>query len=294
MLSNRRCVSVFFPAVLAVTASLPLQSQDVAPTFLHRRIDEVQPRLLDVTTANCRYKPLFGLGDAQADAVRGIARFGEIIVDPGGASAKVLYPAEEQIYFVLEGSGTLHYDSTKQSIRADDFMYLPPGIEHGVSNPGDKPLRVLVMGYNIPPGTKLQIPSQLLIANTSDVKKQVVGNHPGSTLYQLLVGDTNSKRDVIAAGHVVTSLFIMTITPGGTNTPHSHPSDEEIYLILEGRGEMVAGGGMDGIEGRHPVAPGDAYFVRPFTTVGYYADKSPAGLSRVLAVRSRYPHTAGR
>ena len=79
-------------------------------------------------------------------------------------------------------------------------------------------------------------------------------------------------------------------TPGGTNHPHHHPTEEEVYLLLEGSGEMVAGGGVDGVEGRRPATPGDAFFYRLNATVGFYADPSPnAGKARILAVRSRYP-----
>ena len=66
------------------------------------------------------------------------------------------------------------------------------------------------------------------------------------------MGDKKSTRDKIAAGEVLTSLFIMEFAPGGTNFPHHHETEEEIYLVLDGSGDMVAGGGMDGVEGRHP------------------------------------------
>ncbi len=102
------------------------------------------------------------------------------------------------------------------------------------------------------------------------------------------MGGVRSKRDVIAAGHVLTSLFLMDIKPGGTNDPHHHPSEEEIYFILDGKGEMVAGGGLDGLQGRHSVIAGDAFFIRLNATVGFYADSNPSsGNARVLAVRSR-------
>jgi hypothetical protein len=73
-----------------------------------------------------------------------------------------------------------------------------------------------------------------------------------------MIGDTRSTRDKIAAAHVLTSLFIMEITPDGTNQPHHHDREEEIYLLLEGTGDMVAGGGVNGVEGRYPATPGDA------------------------------------
>jgi mannose-6-phosphate isomerase-like protein (cupin superfamily) len=101
------------------------------------------------------------------------------------------------------------------------------------------------------------------------------------------MGDADSKRDRLAAGRVLTSLFVMEIAPGGTNFPHHHEREEEIYLVLSGHGDMVAGGGMDGLEGRHTAKTGDAYFFRLNCTVGYYS--APNVKSRILAVRSWYP-----
>jgi mannose-6-phosphate isomerase-like protein (cupin superfamily) len=151
-------------------------------------------------------------------------------------------------------------------------------------------LRIIAMGFKIPAGVSVTRPAKLDIANIDEVKKQVVGNHPPSTLYQLMMGDTKSTRDRIAAAHVLTSLFIMEFTPGGTNFPHHHDREEEIYLVLDGHGEMVAGSGMDGVEGRFPAKAGDAYFFRLNATVGFYArQKEGEPKSRVLAVRSLYP-----
>jgi len=82
----------------------------------------------------------------------------------------------------------------------------------------------------------------------------------------------------------------MEFAPGGTNFPHNHEREEEIYLLLSGTGDMVAGGGMDGLEGRHPARPGDAYFFRLNCTVGFYASTQPGSeTARILAVRSLFP-----
>ena len=86
------------------------------------------------------------------------------------------------------------------------------------------------------------------------------------------------------------SLFIMDFAPGGTNIPHHHEMEEEIYYVLRGKGEMVAGGGADGNEGRYPAKEGDAYFIRLNTTVGFYSgsrEGEPHDL--ILAVRSTLP-----
>jgi mannose-6-phosphate isomerase-like protein (cupin superfamily) len=217
-----------------------------------------------------------------------MARFGEMTVEPDGKSSLVTYPTEEQIYVVLEGGGILYYNDQEHPFRTHDFLYLPPGVKHGVSNPAASPCRLIVMGFRLPNDFTVSQPAGLLKANIEDVKKQVIANHPPSTRYQLLLGSRSSTRDNIAAGHIVTSLFVIEFSPGGTNLPHHHEQEEEIYLLLEGEGEMVAGGGTTGIEGRHPARAGDAYFFRLNCTVGFY-NGPQSGKARILAVRSLFP-----
>jgi mannose-6-phosphate isomerase-like protein (cupin superfamily) len=283
-------VSLGAGACLLTTFCLLGAEREVDPTFLHRFIPAVAERPSDVTTASCHYKPVFGAGDSHSRSLRGIARFGEIIVEPRGQSETVTYPSEEQVYVVLEGRGVLDYGGEKVPIRKNDFLYLPPAIAHGVSNSSDQPCRLIVMGFKIPRSMTVSPPPKLLLANIDDVKKQTVGGHPASTLYQLLMGDTKSTRDKLAAAHVLTSLFVMSIEPGGTNFPHHHERQEEIYLVLDGQGDMVAGGGMDGVEGRHPANAGDAYFFRLNCTVGFYAsNEAGAKTAHILALRSWFP-----
>jgi mannose-6-phosphate isomerase-like protein (cupin superfamily) len=257
----------------------------VDPTFLHRYIPEVQAKPSDLSTATCAYKPIFGAGDPAANILKGVRRFGQITVQPGGSCKPTNYAEEEQIFVITEGAGALQYGSEKAAVKKDDFLYLPAGIQHGVSNGGSSPLRLFAMGFKVSAGTPP--PSKLQIANINEIKPQTVGGHPDSVVYQLMMGDTTSKRDRLASAHLVTSLFLMTFQPGGTNFPHHHDNEEEIYVLLDGTGEMVAGSGMDGVEGRFPAKPGDAYFFRLNATVGFY--NSRKGPAHILAVRSTYP-----
>ena len=87
----------------------------------------------------------------------------------------------------------------------------------------------------------------------------------------------------------MTSFFWMKFAPGGTNFPHHHETAEEIYLVLEGQGEMAAGSGVDGVEGRYPAKAGDAYYFRPNCTVGFYNQNKPGAYAYILAVRSQIP-----
>src|SRR5439155_5015973 len=133
--------------------------------------------------------------------------------------------------------------SEKVPVRANDFFYLPPKLPHALACTSAGPCRVMIMGFKVPAGARVEPPKKLDVANIADVKLQTVGNHPDSVQYRLLMGDTSSKRDRIALAHVMTSLYVMEFAPGGTNFPHHHDTEEEIYMVLSGKGEMVAGGG---------------------------------------------------
>jgi mannose-6-phosphate isomerase-like protein (cupin superfamily) len=257
----------------------------VDPSFLRRHIPDVKPATTEMTTETCEYQPLFGAGDTEPGIVRGVARFGVLTVKPGGACNEVRYASDEQVYVVTAGGGTLRQGAESATMTKEDFLYVPPGTAHRFANSGTTPLRLFVMGFKVPAGAAG--PDGVSIANLGELKKQTVGGHPDSVLYQLMIGDVKSKRDRIAAGRVLTSLYVMEFAPGGTNFPHHHDNEEEIYVLLEGSGEMVAGSGMNGIEGRYPAKAGDAYFFRLNCTVGFYNAKS-AG-ARILAVRSLYP-----
>jgi mannose-6-phosphate isomerase-like protein (cupin superfamily) len=261
--------------------------RQIDPTFLYRDPATVKEKHSDITTATCHYKPLFGQGDSDTSVVVGVARYGEAIIDPRGECAPVQYPDEDQVYVILEGNASVKYATDTVSLKAEDYLYIPSTISHAASNPSTKPLTVLVMGFRTKGFEPAPLPSHPLHANIEDVPTNFVKGHPSSSLFRLLMGDVDSKRDRIAAGRVLTSLFLMEIAPGGTNFPHHHEREEEIYLVLSGHGVMAAGGGMDGIAGRHPAKVGDAYFFRLNCTVGYYS--APNVKSRILAVRSWYP-----
>ena len=278
-----------YSLTLIALFALPLHAGErkIDPTFLYRDTSMAKEKKSDITTATCHYKPLFGQGDSDTSVVVGVARYGETVLDPNGECAPVQYPEEDQVYVVLDGSGSVKYGNDTVSLQREDYLYIPSTIPHVASNPSSRPLTLLMMGFRTKGFEPTQLPPRPLHANIEDVPTNLVRGHPSSALFRLLMGDVDSKRDRIAAGRVLTSLFLMEIAPGGTNFPHHHEREEEIYLVLSGHGVMAAGGGMDGIAGRHPAKPGDAYFFRLNCTVGYYS--APNVNSRILAVRSWYP-----
>ena len=276
--------------LLLIPCELPAQERRVDPTWLHRHVPRVSETHIDLTSATCHYKAIFGEGDSENRIMRSVARFGEATLDAHGTCQTVTYDRQEELYFVLEGKSVLHYTDRTYPMRANDFTYLAPGVKHSVANASDQPLQIVIMGFKIPSSISISAPNpEAKIVNMDDLKQQTVEGHPTSVLYKLLAGPRTATRDAIDQGYVVVSLFWMDFAPGGTNFPHHHEVAEEIYLVIDGQGEMVAGGGMDGVEGRHPAKAGDAYYFRPNSTVGFYNQNQPGAKAHILAVRSRIP-----
>jgi mannose-6-phosphate isomerase-like protein (cupin superfamily) len=276
--------------LLLMPANVPAQDRTVDATWLHQYLPRLNEAKADLSSTTCHYKPIFGAGDTDNRSLRSVSHFGEVTVEPHGNCQNVLYDREEEIYFVLQGTGSLQYGDETNPLRANDFTYLAPGVKHGFANNSGQPLRVLVMGFKIPPRVVLSAPPQhAKVVNLDEVKEEPVQGHPTSVLYKLLVGPRRATRDAIDDAYVVTSFFWMDFAAGGTNFPHHHETAEEIYLVVDGEGEMVAGSGMDGIEGRFPAKAGDAYYFRSNCTVGFYNQDKAGAKAHILAVRSRIP-----
>jgi mannose-6-phosphate isomerase-like protein (cupin superfamily) len=280
----------YLSLVLLVTSAASAQQRQVDPTWLYRSVSQLSESKIDISSSACHYKPIFGESDSASRSLRSVSRFGEVTLDAGGSCRDALYPREEELYFVQSGTGTLLYADQTYPLRANDFTYLPPAVKHSLKNNSDQPLRVVVMGFKIPTSTSIAAPASApKIVNMDSLKEETVEGHPTSVLYKLLIGPRTAKRDAIDEAYVVTSLFWMDFAPGGTNFPHHHETAEEIYLVVDGQGDMVAGSGNDGIQGRYPAKAGDAYFFRANCTVGFYNQNQPGAKAHILAVRSRIP-----
>ena len=275
---------------LLIAFDVLAQDRQVDATWLHRYVPSLSETGNAVASPTCHYKPIFGDGDSENRILRSVTRFAEIMVDAHGSCQSSLYPREEEIVFVLEGNGVLHYGDQTYPVGRNDYTYLPPGVKHSIANDSEQTFRILLMGFRIPSSVSIGEPSpRPRIVNLDTVKEETVDGHPTSVLYKLLLGPRTGKRDAMDDAYVVTSLFWMDFAPGGTNFPHHHETAEEIYLVLEGQGDMVAGSGMDGVEGRYPARAGDAYYFRANCTVGFYNQNKPGAKAYILAVRSRVP-----
>jgi mannose-6-phosphate isomerase-like protein (cupin superfamily) len=276
-------------SILVLLVSVTVASVCAAaaePAFLRRSVADVPEQAVALSSATAHYKPIFGVGDPNAQNVRGVVRFGELTVAPGGASKTASDKDAEGVFFILAGSGIVQYGQDKVPVKQNDFVYLPVGVEHGIANPAQEPLRLLVMAFTIPEGVETPATAKLMRASADDVKLQVLASHGPTTQFKLLLGTTKSTRDKLAAAQKIESLFLMDFAPGGTNIPHRHAKEEEIYYVLRGYGDMVAGTDAAKKEVRYPAKQGDAYYFSHGTLIGFYSGaKDGEDHAQILAVR---------
>jgi mannose-6-phosphate isomerase-like protein (cupin superfamily) len=169
--------------LLVIVVDLWAQERTVDPTWLHRYVPNLSEKHTDLSSASCHYKAIFGAGDENKQNLRSVARFAEVTIDAGGNCQQIQYEREEEIDFVLEGSGTLQYGDQAYPVHTNDFTYVAPGLKHGLANKSGQALRVLVMGFTIPKRVALSKPSaQTKIVNLENVKEETVQGHPTSVL----------------------------------------------------------------------------------------------------------------
>ena len=59
--------------------------------------------------------------------------------------AEHVHQVQEQVYHVLEGVGRLTLDGKAVLLRTHDYVFVPPGVRHSITNEGTQPLVFLVV-----------------------------------------------------------------------------------------------------------------------------------------------------
>src|SRR2546423_15480365 len=109
--------------LLLIPCELPAQERQVDPTWLHRYVPRLNETHVDLTSSGCHYKAMFGDGDKENRIMQSVARFGEATLDARGNCQTVRYDRKEELNFVLEAKGVLHYAARTFQMRANASTY---------------------------------------------------------------------------------------------------------------------------------------------------------------------------
>ena len=240
--------------------------------------DEVKGARREVADMRATFRRL---GAAAGATEVGVAR---IDIDPGCRAGPVhVHGSEEEIFFVLAGSGLAWLDGAVHEIGVGDtIVYLASGAEHTVIA-GDEGLSVLAFGENHAPiitrvpraGVGRRASLVIELSDDDPLEREAAAGPltlPSPTPRPACIvaledveleieeeGEiATAERDMaVAAGSVRTGLRHNTISAGKLNCPpHWHAQEHELFVILDGSGELLLYDNEGEVVETHALRPG--------------------------------------
>jgi uncharacterized cupin superfamily protein len=229
--------------------------------------DEVEPRRRDVGHLAGTWRDL---GTAVGTQAVGVNR---IDVDPGKWSTPAhVEGADEEIFFVLEGSGRSWQDGAVYEVASGDCLVHLPQEEAHTLRAGPDGLSVLAFGHRALHGNTVLPRAGVAWVEPAYVDVTMIGDKQHPFLREAEAGEPEvgepqprprsivnvadvepyvdehgdsliSDRDLGSpAGSSRTGLSHMTLVAGRSGyPPHCHSADEEIFVVLEGDGTVALG-----------------------------------------------------
>jgi uncharacterized cupin superfamily protein len=253
------------------------------------------------------------LGDAAGSRTVGVNR---IQLDPGEVSTPAhVHGADEEIFFVLAGSGLSWQDGETHEIRAGDCLVHRPRTKAHTLRAGDDGLDVLAYGQRIriggaylpKVGTYWLWPTWAEVgegANPFDRDQRLDWPEPGPRPESIVhLDDVESsfggvaKRVGAAAGARESGLNWVALPPNEEGAPpHCHSAEEELFVVLDGEGTLELWGGPQPGEPlptepqeTHPVRRGSVVARPAGTRISHCLRAGGAGLT-YLAYGTREPN----
>lgn len=243
-------------------------------------------------------------------------------IDPGKWSTPAhVEGSEEEIFYVLEGSGISWQDGACYEIRSGDCLVHTAGTEAHTLRAGSDGLTVLAFGerhthkgarlpragvsWGLGAWVRTGHPEDHPWKLEEEAGEPEVGELQERPRWIVNVGDVEEEpfahgsvasmgRDLgMAAASVRTGLNHITVAPGKLNVPpHCHSVEEEIFVVLEGEGTLeltpTPRVWPDAVTGTFPVGAGGTV-ARPAGTRVAHAFRAGAGGLTLLAYGTRDP-----
>lgn len=233
------------------------------------------------------------------------------VTDGNRTTALHVHGAEEEIFYVLGGSGLLYQGRTTCKVAVGDCIVHRPETDAHTLRGGPDGLDVLVFGTRVPveichlPRAAMAWAGATVVASPGlqslwekDAARGPLDFPPPTERPENVVNvesvkavtKERGKRHITmkqlgrAAGATATGLNLMTFAPGSPGWPqHCHSAEEEIFVVLDGDGTCRLGDESIPVRRGHVVA-------RPAgTRVAHTFDAGPKGLT-YLAYGTRDPN----
>jgi mannose-6-phosphate isomerase-like protein (cupin superfamily) len=70
---------------------------------------------------------------------------GMVILPPGQTSSAHSHQAEQEVWYVISGKGSVRIGADQATVRPDTVVVAPPGVSHQLVNDGDEDLKAIWM-----------------------------------------------------------------------------------------------------------------------------------------------------
>jgi len=218
------------------------------------------------------------LGEAAGSRAAGVNR---ILLEPGEISTPAhVHGADEEIFFVLGGSGLSWQDGTTYEVRAGDTLVHRARREAHTLRAGEEGLDVLAFGGRTRIGGAY-LPEAGVYWLYPSWTEAGTGDHPWQRAQELEWPDPSPRPETIVqlddlpgdyggiakspgreAGAVDSGLNWLALPPGAEGAPpHCHSAEEELFVVLDGEGTLELWGRPDP-ENPGPTEPAERHPVR--------------------------------
>jgi mannose-6-phosphate isomerase-like protein (cupin superfamily) len=68
---------------------------------------------------------------------------GNVMLEPNGGQVPWHNQPQEEVYFILEGTGEMCLGEERHTVTAGQCVFIPSGVLHQLANIGDTPLRMI-------------------------------------------------------------------------------------------------------------------------------------------------------
>jgi quercetin dioxygenase-like cupin family protein len=82
-------------------------------------------------------------------SMRSFESFSRVLIKPGTTNQMHVHDDQEQVYFVLQGSGIVQVGDETTEVKAGDSIFLPASVPHGFVNNSEKLVILLMIGAKV-------------------------------------------------------------------------------------------------------------------------------------------------
>jgi mannose-6-phosphate isomerase-like protein (cupin superfamily) len=68
---------------------------------------------------------------------------GYVVLEPDGGQVPWHNQEQEEVYFIIEGEGEMCLGEERETLRAGQLVYIPPGMFHQLTNIGHTPMKMM-------------------------------------------------------------------------------------------------------------------------------------------------------